>query len=408
MPRTTVSKSPFRNAAVALAAVLVLTLLVALPAAARQAARPAPNTDRQLSELNREMPGFGGLYLDAAGVVHVWMRDPGAAPAETLEHRFGPSVKVEKGDWEFTQLAAWRDAGRSLLASGNVVLLDADERLNRVRVGVAAGPDAAGTARAVRRQLARRGVPLGAVVVEEVPEIHPMVTLSSVFNPVPGGVEINFSNFLCTLGFNVRFSAGGTCYFMTNDHCTDVQGAVDGTVYFQPYLGPKIGVEVADPAFFSGAPCPVNRICRYSDAAGARYDNAADCEFGSIARTFLNSTTINNAQPRWKIVSKQLAPTVGQRVGKVGRTTGWTVGDVVATCVDTNVSGSNHTILCQSFVNAAVGGGDSGSPVFRFREDPSLAQLTGILWGGNSQGTQFVFSPTENIEFEFGLSLPVF
>lgn len=389
-----------------LVAALTLTVFVTLPVQARPAALEAPSLDQELLTLNRAVPGFGGMYVDGDGVVNVWMRDPAAAPTETLERWFGAAVRVRHGDWEFAQIAAWRDAGRTLLTTAGVVLIDADEQLNRVRVGVAPGAGA-GVVEAVRAEMARRGVPADAVVIREVPEVRPMVTLSDPFHPVPGGVEIHFSNFLCTLGFNVRFADDGPCYFLTNDHCTDVQGAVDGTVYFQPFGGPRIGVEVADPPFFSGGACPAGRVCRYSDAAGARYDDPADCEFGSIARTLLNSTTIDAAQPRWDIVSKQLSPAVGQRMGKVGRTTGWTVGEVIATCVDTNVSGTNQTILCQSFVAAGVGSGDSGAPVFRFRESTSLAQLSGILWGG-SGSSQYVFSPMENIEFEFGLALPVF
>jgi hypothetical protein len=90
---------------------------------------------------------------------------------------------------------------------------------------------------------------------------------------------------------------------------------------------------------------------------------------------------------------------VGQTVNKVGRTTGWTQGLVTNTCVNTGVSGSNIVQLCQTFVSAGVGGGDSGSPVFR---GTSSVTLVGILWGGNSSGTQFVYSPIANIEQELG------
>lgn len=388
--------------------VLLLTLALTSPALARSAAPGAAplSADAALAEVNRAVPGFGGMYVDEAGTVNVWVRDPEAAPMDTLEKVFGESIRLHRGDYDFAQLAAWRDRARPVLGAAGVVLLDVDERSNRVRVGIAEGADTRRAARAVRREMARRGVPAAAVEIAEVPEVRPMVDLSDTFNPVPGGVEINFSNFLCTLGFNIQFSPGGACYFMTNDHCTDVQGAVDGTIYFQPFGGPQIGVEVADPPFFSGGVCPAGRVCRYSDAAAARYNDPADCEFGSIARTLLNSTTVDPVQPRWDIVAKQLAPAVGQKMGKVGRTTGWTVGNVTATCVDTNVSGTNQTMLCQSFVAAGVGSGDSGSPVFRFRERTSQAQLTGILWG--SGGGVFVYSPMENIELEFGLSLPVF
>lgn len=74
------------------------------------------------------------------------------------------------------------------------------------------------------------------------------------------------------------------------------------------------------------------------------------------------------------------------------------------TCVNTGVSGSNIVLLCQDFVENAVqivAGGDSGSPVFRINSN-GRATLLGNLWGGNSSGTRFVYSPIANIERELG------
>jgi hypothetical protein len=86
-------------------------------------------------------------------------------------------------------------------------------------------------------------------------------------------------------------------------------------------------------------------------------------------------------------------------VNKVGRTTGWTQGKVTNKCVNVSVSGTKIVQLCQTLVSAHLGAGDSGSPVFK---GTSSITLTGILWGGNSSGTQFVFSPISNIEKELG------
>jgi hypothetical protein len=48
-----------------------------------------------------------------------------------------------------------------------------------------------------------------------------------------------------------------------------------------------------------------------------------------------------------------------------------------------------------------VGGGDSGSNVFRVTSGDNV-QLVGILWGGNSNGTLFVFSPLKSVRDELG------
>ena len=96
----------------------------------------------------------------------------------------------------------------------------------------------------------------------------------------------------------------------------------------------------------------------------------------------------------------------GTTVNKVGRTTGWTQGNVTQTCVNTNVSGTNIAQLCQTFVQNAggavlVGGGDSGSNVFRITSGDNV-ELVGILWGGSGDGRLFVFSPLKQVRDEIG------
>ena len=92
---------------------------------------------------------------------------------------------------------------------------------------------------------------------------------------------------------------------------------------------------------------------------------------------------------------------VGATVNKIGRTTGWTQGQITQTNVTTSVSGSNITLFGQTFVSAGVGAGDSGSPVFALGQGSNVT-LRGILWGGSSSGRLFVFSPIGNIEAELG------
>jgi hypothetical protein len=87
-------------------------------------------------------------------------------------------------------------------------------------------------------------------------------------------------------------------------------------------------------------------------------------------------------------------------VNKIGRTSGWTQGEIVATCVHTNVFGSNITQLCQTFVSAGVAAGDSGSPVFVI-DGGRRVTLVGILWGG-SGSSLYVFSPLKQIQDELG------
>jgi hypothetical protein len=127
---------------------------------------------------------------------------------------------------------------------------------------------------------------------------------------------------------------------------------------------------------------------------------------GLIARTTgpnNGSITVDDANPFFSITSQDNSTTsfrVGTVVNKIGRTSGWTQGEIIATCVHTNVFGSNFTQLCQTFVSAGVLGGDSGSPVFTIT-GKDRATLIGILWGG-SGSSLYVFSPLKQIRDELG------
>lgn len=188
-----------------------------------------------------------------------------------------------------------------------------------------------------------------------------------------------------------------------------MQGGIDGTKHYQQdrfHSNTLIGTEASDPTYFTGGACPANRRCRYSDASRGKYASGASQTLGRIARTTFRGSlsgplTISSANPAFTVNSERANSLVGQTVNKVGRTTGWTFGKVIATCVTTNVKGSTITQLCQTFVNAGVDGGDSGSPVFNWTSGSSTVRLAGILWGGSGT-SQFVFSPMSGIEKELG------
>ena len=315
-----------------------------------------------------------------------------------------PDVRLQapQGQYTYQQLDPWfRAVSLEALAHAGVVFVDLDEATNRVFVGV---ENAAG-AGAVQRVVARLGVPAGAVTIQETEPIHYVETLRDKVRPLVGGLQIRFSNFLCSLSYNaVRAGVEG---FVTASHCSDVQGSVDGTLYYQPLNqvpGEFIGTEIADPAFFRNRDgCPRGRLCRFSDANFSDRDDAVTARLGGIAKT----TAVNNGSleiaGEFKIIS-EAASSVGQTLNKVGRTTGWTQGTVTRTCVNTGVSGTRIVLLCQGFVENTVqivGGGDSGSNVFAITGGDNVS-LRGTLWGGNSSGTLFVYSPMSNIERELG------
>jgi hypothetical protein len=369
------------------------------------AADQPPATVRQGSgnpnELARGVRGFGGFFFDAQGRPTVYLKHASergnaerALAGYLRAQRVDPAaLQTRRGDYDWPQLERWFTmASAEVLARPGAVFVDADESANRVLIGVERG--ATGMARAAA---ARLGIPAEAVIVRETEPIRFAATLRDRVRPVVGGLQINFPGFLCTLGFNAV--ANGQNSFITNSHCTSTQGGTESTPYWQPTQtvdGVRIGTEVADPQYFRRNGCPGGRRCRFSDAARVRYASGIQFTLGSIARTSAPNNNSLEITGSFSIAGEGSA-SVGQTVNKVGRTTGWTQGRVSNTCVNTGVQGSNIVQLCQTFVAAGVGSGDSGSPVF---SGTSSVTLVGILWGGS--GNQFVYSPISNIEQELG------
>ncbi len=265
---------------------------------------------------------------------------------------------------------------------------------NRLKIGVESS-DLAGV---VEKELKKQGIPIGAYIIEQTEPIVFASTLQDQIRPLQGGIQIRFSNYLCTMGFNgIRSGVNG---FVVNSHCTNIQGGIESTKYYQPLydtIDYLIGTEIADPSYTKGK-CPRSirgKVCRYSDSAYSSLASEVTGNLGLIARPDSVNTNSLNIVGSFQI--KNEAPSItGLKVNKVGRTTGWTQGNVTNTCVNTGVFGTNIVQLCQDFVNAGVGAGDSGSPVFSIINDQNDVELRGILWG--SSGTSFVYSPIANIQ----------
>jgi hypothetical protein len=305
------------------------------------------------------------------------------------------------------QVARWfQQASPEVLALPGTVTAAHDEATNQLVFGVEHAAAIAG----VHATLARLGISSSAFSVKVTGPIYQLATLRDRWRPTIAGIQIHFGQFLCSLGFNA--DDGAERSFITASHCTNRQGGVEGTQYFQPTstVDPTvIATEVEDPTYFRGGPCPHGRRCRFSDSSRARYSANVASTRGSIAKTSGPNNGSLVVTGNFTVTSQDNTTSsfpLGLTVNKVGRTTGWTQGNVTGTCVNTNVSGSSITQLCQTFVEnpngaVVVQGGDSGSGVFRITAADN-AQLVGILWGGNGAGTLFVFSPLAQVENELG------
>jgi hypothetical protein len=393
-------------------------------------------------EVAKVVPGFGGYFLDN-GVPTVYLTDPSRRPeAESALAGFladrgfaASALRVRQATYDWVQLDAWHEKAwpRALSVNG-AVYSDIDERSNRLRFG---GVDATAV-QAIAGVVAGLGIPSSATVVQRAAPIARMHTLRDRVRPVDGGYQINFFatpasplTLVCTMGFNVV--KNGINSFITNSHCTNQQGGTTpGTDYYQPTRGlvvnPNnfIGSEVEDPEYevvncTQEEQLPVQ--CRYSDASRAQYAAGVPFQLGRIARTtqrYQDTPTqpdatgqpvrvpvldVDPLNPFFTISKEQKRSVLGEEANKVGRTTGWTFGPVIETCINTVVLGTVPPIMqrCQDRVRGDVAGGDSGSPVFLQRGGPGVVRLLGILWGGSVSGeVTFVFSPMANIHRELG------
>ena len=298
-----------------------------------------------------------------------------------------------------------------------VVFTDVDESTGRLIVGVVN----LGLSGQVGKKLQQAGIAPGGVDFVQSEPFSFATTLRDNVRPLQGGLQVNFDDdgnwgngsWVCTYGFNAVRS--GTSGFVTNSHCTATRGVVEGTTHHQPSFAAGnanlVGTEIADPAFFTrstNTSCPKNKVCRYSDSAYDALAGGVSADLGKIART----TGANNGSLEiagsFQIVGEKVGNasagvrrgrvvvTPGERLNKVGRTTGWTQGNVTNSCANVGVTGTNVVMLCQDIVSAGVNGGDSGSPVFGPPDANNNVTLYGILWGGS--GTSFVYSPMSNVQ----------
>jgi hypothetical protein len=236
--------------------------------------------------------------------------------------------------------AIFQRATPEVMGLPGAVFIDNDEAAGKVVVGIERGSGAAGQ---VRAAMARLGVDAADFAVEETAPIVQMATLRDRFEPTVAGIQIHFGQYVCTMGANVL--DGTERSFITNSHCTNTQGGVEGTVYYQPASsvdGTAIATEVEDPTYFKGGVCPRGKKCRYSDASRARYAERSSTQGGLAYTTGANTGSLTVAGTRYFTSQDNTTSNfqVGTVVNKVGRTTGWTRGQVTRSCVNTAVQGS--------------------------------------------------------------------
>jgi hypothetical protein len=281
--------------------------------------------------------------------------------------------------------------------------LDQDETRGVIRIGI----DPAADVDEVAAWVAAAGIPADAVSIEGRPRGRNLTTLRDRLRPVPGGVQITANgDSLCTLTVNALLSESEEWGFLICSHCTVEFGAVSGVAYQnEEGYGNAIGYELVDPALWAPGeglcPSSVQHGCRFSDAAFFAYSSSSYPDSMTIARTVSwppQSVTINSNSPRFGVTGPVEYLPVGLDVHKIGRTTGWTTGEITATCVDKEMGGI--VMFCSWVADYDSGDGDSGSPVFTWDGSSWTVGLVGNHWGAD--GSNRYFSPWGYIVLEIG------
>ena len=349
--------------------------------------------------MRNKLPRLTALAVAVAALSACTDAPKAVAPPSNVANSMNSVAQSHLPDW-------FELSSPVVLALPGTVFADNDEANHRLLFGV----ENANAIPGVRAALEALGIPANAYAIVETAPIYQVATLQSEFRPTQAGIQIHFGNYLCTLGMNG--DAGADRSMITASHCTNHQGGVEGTQYYQPLSsvdGTVIATEVDDPTYFKGNGCPKGRACRYSDASRALYSAGVASTRGAIAQTSGANNSSLTVTGAFTVTSQDNTTTsfpIGFSINKVGRTTGWTQGVVTNTCVNTNVSGSRITQLCQTFVQnpggaVVVGAGDSGSDVFHITSGSNV-QMVGILWGGSGDNKLFVFSPLSQVERELG------
>src|SRR5688572_30788927 len=192
--------------------------------------------DRELAQIAREVPGFGGLSRLPDGSALMLLTDPArasaarlavAAKARMLRGIDANRIEVRTVKFDYLRLTDWKARLRSSLDVPGLVFLDIDEAANHVRVGIQQGT----SHDIVAAEVAKLGIPSDAVTVENASPIRQLATLRDRVRPTFGGLQIAFIGAhtppgfinVCTLSFNARFAGTSETYLVTNSHCNNVR-----------------------------------------------------------------------------------------------------------------------------------------------------------------------------------------
>lgn len=397
--------------------------------------------------LDQLVPGAGGYFYDDDGNLVVYVKDKTKVKEDKLKQLLNPVLDMDKAKvnkqtgvvvvktakFSFPELAAWRDAMTGLMGRGlGVVLVDADEGRNLVRVGVSGEAGrAAVEQKAKDLKMPKEALEVSDIQIEVTLDAGSLADVGSSVDPVldtalVGGRTIYWDtnrsgvkddgDLSCTLSFVAYHS--GNAALVTNSHCSHEKFGKDNTKYWmqidRPFTStqfPFVGSETFDKGYNWCWEIPSAR-CRHSDANIIYLpSDRPSLEYGYIAQIEPGTGFRNPQAPSMKIVART-SSREGQIVFMTGKVSGTVSGPIQKTCTDVEMPDWG-TLKCQHEGGYSRQHGDSGGPVWSlsyYSPDGSKnVDVKGIHWGeyfqmiGNVVGFKNVFySPVSRIEHDFG------
>jgi hypothetical protein len=399
----------------------------------------------QLVRFERQLPGFGGLYL-ANGAVRVYMKSGSVSPAImrlvlTNGYSAHPDADVRE---------AMKNVATATVVSGQYALSELIAIQRRIEASftgwtmvgtnimenkvVVAFPDSQSLVKALGA-MESAGVPAGALTgIVMARATTATVYFTNSVRPPRAGLVMHVGNDTyephkhwfngyyyedtywgpdCTMGFNVHASSGD--YFLTAGHCENEwrgqNGATGDTIFQNDRIPPNsnsIGQIVINPPWSAGT-CPNGLggyldFCTDADVALGQYSagNSGDRKLAVSTYGGVNGNPGNKAIKNWYNITRVLPPEyvdsiMRHETGKSGGYTYTTSGPYVSDMADVGTLvcwPKDHTgchspmkqllLQNQTVIKADFIGGDSGSPVFT--GDPGTGApyaALGILVSGN-------------------------
>ncbi len=340
--------------AVAVTALAAGTLLIAPATQAAPAPAAAASPTAATALATQLGARSAGAYQNAAGQMVVTVTD--AAAAAQVRNAGATAQLVKHG---------------SAALNGAITALDKSARV----AGTAWAIDAKTGQVVVSLDQSVTGAKL-AKVNAAVTKLGSMVRTERVAGTfsttIQGGDAIYGGGSRCSLGFNVRNSAG-TYYFLTAGHCTNLATTWYANSSNTTVLGSRTGTS------FPG-----------NDYGIVRYTNTAIAHPGTVNLYNGSSQDITSAANAF----------VGEAVKRSGSTTGLHSGSVTATNATVNYSQGSVYGLIKT--NVCAEGGDSGGALF---DGTKALGLTSGGSGNCSSGGITYFQPVTEALSVYGVSV---